>query len=165
MLKKIKLFQIFFVGFLLFSINCKAAEAPKLIIKKLDGEIFDLSKQKGKIVIINFWAQWCVNCRKELLILDKIYAKYQSRGLEIIGVSIDEKKDLNKVLKIVEGKKYANAMLFDELENSFGEPNLVPTCYVVDQKGNLITKIISTDQEIEKKDFEEPIEDLLNLVN
>jgi thiol-disulfide isomerase/thioredoxin len=160
-LKKIKLFQIFFVGFLLLSINTKAAETPKLIINKLYGKTFDLSKQKGKIVIINFWAQWCVDCRKELLILDEIYAKYQSRGLEIIGISIDEKKDLSKVLKIVEGKKYANAMLFDELKNSFGEPSVLPTSYIIDQTGKLITKIIPTNREIEKKDFEEIIENLL----
>jgi len=162
MFKKNKLFQVFLAAFFLLAANAQAAETPSLIIKTFDGKSFDLSKQKGKIVIVNFWAQWCIDCRKELPILDEIYAKYKSRGVEIIGASVDDEDDLDKVLQLVKDKKYPNALLANAYKNNFDEPQFLPTSYILDGSGKIRAKMVSDDKAITKKDFEKILDSMPN---
>jgi thiol-disulfide isomerase/thioredoxin len=61
--------------------------------KTLDGQPFDISQYKGKVVVVDFWATWCGPCRAELPNLKKVYEKYHDKGLEVVGVSLDENKD------------------------------------------------------------------------
>ncbi len=58
--------------------------------KTIDGKPFDISQYKGKVVIVDFWATWCGPCLAELPNLKKIYEKYHDRGLEIVGVNLDD---------------------------------------------------------------------------
>lgn len=51
-----------------------------------------LEEFKGKVVLINFWASWCVPCQEELPELQRLYQKYQERGFEVIGINIDKKQ-------------------------------------------------------------------------
>ena len=61
--------------------------------KTLDGQPFDISQYKGKVVVVDFWATWCGPCRAELPNLKNVYEKYHDKGLEVVGVSLDENKD------------------------------------------------------------------------
>jgi peroxiredoxin len=67
--------------------------APDFTLPTPDGKEFSLSSLKGKIVIIDFWASWCSPCRGENPNVVKMYNKYHPKGLEILSVSLDEKKD------------------------------------------------------------------------
>ncbi len=156
-----RLFRLFFAVFLLFLVNAKAAQNSELVIKTLEGKIFDLQEKLGKVVIVNFWAQWCADCRRELPILDEIYEKYQSRGVEIIGVSIDRKKDRHKVSQVVASQKYPNALLIDASKNNFDEVRTLPTSYIVGKDGVIVAKLVSLDKPIVKEDFSDVLEKLL----
>ncbi|MCG8475465.1 MAG: AhpC/TSA family protein [Cytophagales bacterium] len=68
------------------------AKAPEINLETPDGKMFALSSLKGKYVLIDFWASWCGPCRKENPHVVKLYKKYHSQGLEILGVSLDQKK-------------------------------------------------------------------------
>lgn len=131
--------------FLLSSTNSiKASEIkaePVLVITTLDGRNFDLREKLGKVVIVNFWAHWCSECRREMPILEEMYQKYKSQGLEIIGVSIDPKSKRQKVLEIASSFSYPNSMLIDAKKTNFEEPHNIPVTYIFDRSGKLATKL------------------------
>ena len=65
------------------------APAPGYHTVSLDGDSVSLADQRGKVVLLNIWATWCHPCRDEIPELRELHAKYQSRGLELVGVSVD----------------------------------------------------------------------------
>ncbi len=134
---------------------------PTLIITTLDGKNFDLKEKQGKVVIINFWAEWCAPCRKEMLILDQIYRQYKTKNLEIIGINIGHKKERQKASKISSSLSYPNAMLIDATQTNLEEPSAIPLSYIIDKKGHLIKKLDPSKNPLTIEDFEEIIKPLL----
>lgn len=65
------------------------ARAPSYSTVSLNGDSVSLAGQRGKVVLLNIWATWCHPCRTEIPELRQIHARYQERGLELIGVSVD----------------------------------------------------------------------------
>ena len=74
--------------------------APPLTATLLDGSRFNTAEQRGKVVLINFWATWCAPCREEMPAIDAFYTQNRARGLEVIAISLDEPKDSAKVQDI-----------------------------------------------------------------
>ena len=66
------------------------SKAPDFTLEKRDGTPFKLSSLAGKYVLIDFWASWCVPCRKGIPHLKEIYAKYRDKGFEIVSVANDK---------------------------------------------------------------------------
>jgi len=56
----------------------------------LHGKAVSLSDYRGKVILLNFWATWCGPCRVEMPAMEALYRSMQSRGLEIIAVSVDQ---------------------------------------------------------------------------
>ncbi|MCU0713520.1 MAG: TlpA family protein disulfide reductase [Pirellula sp.] len=69
------------------------SEIPWDGLSDLDGKPFQFQEYQGKIVILDIWATWCGPCIKELPNIKEVYAKYQSSGVEVIGINIDENPD------------------------------------------------------------------------
>ena len=67
--------------------------APEFSLPDTAGVSVSLSDFRGKYVLLDFWASWCGPCRAENPNVKKVYEKYKSKGLEIIGVSLDVKVD------------------------------------------------------------------------
>ena len=159
------LFKILTI-FLLLNSNCFAVNhatkteeikvsktlKPKLEITFLDGKKFNLAKQKNQMTIIVFWAKWCGICKKELKILDKIYQEKKPQGLEIVGISIDDKENFEDVKKISDKLSFGNGFYSDAKKISFEIPKSIPTTYFLD-KNQQIIKVIQgeiDEDEIEK---------------
>ena len=64
--------------------------APDFSLKNADDKDVKLSEQKGKVVLVNFWATWCHGCRLEIPWYIEFQKKYEKQGLVIIGISMDE---------------------------------------------------------------------------
>ncbi|HYK22317.1 MAG TPA: TlpA disulfide reductase family protein, partial [Pyrinomonadaceae bacterium] len=62
-------------------------KAPDLSFRDINGKTIRLSDFKGRVVLLNFWATWCVPCRAEIPDLVKLQRRYRARGLRIVGVT------------------------------------------------------------------------------
>jgi cytochrome c biogenesis protein CcmG/thiol:disulfide interchange protein DsbE len=60
--------------------------APKFALPLFSGSTFSLAEQRGKVVVVNFWASWCVPCRQEAPLLESTWRKYKDRGVVFVGV-------------------------------------------------------------------------------
>ncbi len=133
--------------------------APDFTRKTADGKAITLSKLKGKVVLINFWATWCGPCRAEIPGFLDVYKKYRTRNFEIIGISLD-----NSGWKVVNPfvKKYKidyPIVLGDEsLVKAYGNFNAIPTTFLVDKKGNIVEEHVGY---LSKEDLEKKLKPLL----
>jgi cytochrome c biogenesis protein CcmG/thiol:disulfide interchange protein DsbE len=115
--------------------------APALKVTTLSGQPFDLAAQKGKVVIVNFWATWCTPCRTEMPALNAWYQSHKAQGLELIGVSIDDEDDRPQVDKVMQQFSFPAAMMKQSQVNGFGSPVALPFTYVIDASGVIRARI------------------------
>ena len=66
-------------------------EAPEIALKTIDGKPFSLKSLRGKYVVLDFWASWCPDCRKDAPNVVAMYQKFHQKGVEFVGVSFDKK--------------------------------------------------------------------------
>lgn len=116
-------------------------QAPDIIILGLNGHNITLKDERGKVVLVDFWASWCGPCRRMFPFLNSLLAKYQERGLEIIGISMDEgtTEDISALAKDL-GLKYTIADGDRETAEAFGGLHGLPTSFLVDRQGRIRAK-------------------------
>ena len=124
--------------------------APPLVLTTLDGSTFDLAKLRGKVVMVNYWATWCAPCRKEMPKLDAFYKKYQRQGLEIVGISIDFERDLERARKVARTVAYPMAVAKAITDDGFGIPEGVPITWIIDTDGKVRDRFIEVRDELLK---------------
>ena len=119
------------------------APAPALVVAQLDGREFDLAALRGKVVIVNYWATWCSPCRAEMPVLDSFYKRYRSRGLVLLGMSVDEARDRPAVTALMQKLSYPAALASDAKVNGFGPPLAVPMTWIIDPAGVVRARLVS----------------------
>lgn len=123
--------------------HAKAANLS-LTFKDVQGKSVTLSDYKGKVILLDFWATWCPPCRKEIPGYIEMYNAYKSRGLEVIGVSMDDADDIGDVKKYVAQIKMDYPVLLgagreQDLKPAFGELPL-PTSFVIARDGRICAR-------------------------
>lgn len=116
--------------------------APDFVLNGLDGNTVQLSSLKGKVVLVNFWATWCVPCKKEIPELVSIYERYQARGFEIVGVDFQETPGNVRSFVREWGMSYVNVL--DPEGKVSGQYRLtgLPESFFIDRNGVLRDKRI-----------------------
>ncbi len=108
----------------------------------IDGTEVDLSKLRGKVVLIDFWATWCPPCREEVPNVVAAYQKYHDKGFEVVGVSLDQSKDALQIF--IKGNQMVWPQYFDgkgwgnDISTRFGIDS-IPAMWLVDKKGMVVT--------------------------
>ena len=109
--------------------------APPLVVTTLNGASFDLRALHGRVVVVNFWSTWCPPCRDEMPVMDAFYREYHGRGVELIGISLDRRRDLRVVEKVMQPFAFPAALWNGATVNGFGQPPALPISYVIDRGG------------------------------
>lgn len=117
----------------------------ELALKDPFGTEQRLSSLKGRIVVLNFWATYCIPCRTEMPDLAALQNEYAALGVQVIGASTDEPKDRDKVLQFVKETKvnfpvWMGASAADMIR--FGLGTALPGTVIIDREGR-VAKVIS----------------------
>ena len=114
------------------------APKPTLVVKTLDDKEFDLSKQTGKYVIVNFWATWCSPCLKELPDISAFVTQHKDK-VAAIGLDFEDtdKADVVKFLKSHQLSYPVAQVDPDHPPKDFDEPKGLPNTYVIAPDGHV----------------------------
>jgi peroxiredoxin len=120
----------------------KRAPAPAITGELLDGSSYDLSQERGHVVVVNFWGSWCAPCVAEADDLEATYQATKDLGVRFLGVNVNDGRD--KARAFEEGR-ISYPSLFDPASRVAMEfevpPNSVPATIVLDRAGRIAVVI------------------------
>ena len=113
-------------------------KAPELNLKDLRERRIKLSDYQGKVVLLNFWATWCVPCRTEIPALVKLQEQYRNQGLRIIGITYPP-QTASQVRRFLTRKRvnYRIGLGAKSTKALFDESEVLPVTVVIDQRGRV----------------------------
>lgn len=116
--------------------------APEIALKTIGGKQFSLKSLRGKYVVVDFWASWCPDCRKDAPNVVAMYNKFHKKGVEFVGVSFDTKSESWKSAVEKLGIPYTQV---SDMKNMRESPvalayniKWIPTVYVIDPEGKVV---------------------------
>ena len=131
---------------LVLTVGCSAQaampERPSLHVTTLDGKIFDLAAQRGKWVIVNYWATWCVPCIKEMPDISRFVATH--KNVVAIGIAYEDSEPSEiKDFLLKHPVVYPIAQVtMDKPLQDFDEPRGLPTTYLISPDGKVARHIV-----------------------
>ncbi len=167
MSKKILLFALFVIA-----LSCKAqvvsddsldlkygknllkegVQAPDFSLATADGKQISLSEYRGSYVVLDFWASWCPDCRKDIPAMKELFNEFRSQNVSFVGISFDTDRDAwvdcywNKYkmywTQVSELKKWKRATTIDRLYHV----DWIPTMYLIDPQGKVVLGTVSIDR-------------------
>ncbi len=123
--------------------------APPIRGTDIDGKPFDLADSKGKVVLVVFWASWCLPCAAEISWLEQVYDTHRGRGLQVVGIDLDAVQDggpkLETVLPNVRRFLIDHNVRWPTLVNGAGDRDYaraygitdIPANVLIDREGNV----------------------------
>ena len=106
--------------------------APNARFETVTGERFDLASLRGKVVVINFWATWCVPCRQELPLLDAYYRAHRNKGLVVLAATTEDSVPEYQLRKLFAALAITP---LHRLHGPYAPMEGVPTNFVIDATG------------------------------
>ncbi len=126
------------------------AEAPgfnAVDMSKTDGSLKTLSDYRGKVIVLNIWATWCEQCRREMPSMEAVHRDFKDRGLAVVAVSVDGPDMDAAIREFVTSYELTFDVLYDrtELFRALYRYTGVPETYVIDRGGTVRRKWIGPD--------------------
>lgn len=128
--------------------------APNFTLPLIDGGQLQLSSFRGKVVLLDFWATWCVPCREETPHFVELQQKYGAQGLQIIGVSMDDSPDPVHTFYQQFHVNYPVVMGTADVGAAYGGVLGLPIAFLIDREGRIYAKHMgATDAAVFEKDI------------
>lgn len=143
-----------FVALLLCSIESVALggePAPELKIRGLNGNPFSLSSLRGEVVVLDFWASWCIPCRTSFPFLDALQSKYDGKGLRVVGLTLEDNEDA--IRAFLDSVPVRFPIVRDpsgRAGEAFGVVAM-PTTFLLDPDGNIVARFEGGDKTVHAK--------------
>jgi len=139
--------------------DSKVVSAPEIELKDLTGAPVRLSDLRGRVVLLNFWATWCVPCREEIPDLNAMYKDLEAQGFKVVGASWDD--SVSDIQSFQQEIKVDYPVLLDgqSVGESFGGVQSFPTTFIIDRTGRIRYKILGIRK---RASFEAAVKLLLN---
>jgi len=112
-------------------------QAPEFARRDLNGHTLDLARLRGKVVLLNFWATWCAPCQAEMPVFSRWQQQYGPRGLQVIGISMDDDAAAARKLVLRMRLSYPVAMGDARLGERYGGVLGLPTTFLIDRTGTV----------------------------
>lgn len=113
-----------------------AVQLPPLEL--LDGSMVDWSSYKGKVVVLEFWGSWCPFCARQNPLLDRLYKEHQSKGLEVITISLDKTKEAASAYMKKGGYAFRAGLATPPWHAIYRQRKGLPQLFVLDRSGRLV---------------------------
>jgi cytochrome c biogenesis protein CcmG/thiol:disulfide interchange protein DsbE len=108
--------------------------APDAQLTLVDGSKVSLADLRGQVVVLNFWATWCVPCRTELPTLDRYYQLQQKNGLRVFAITTEDSLPLYQLRKVFAAMHIPAAK---RVKGPYDSVSAVPTNYVIGRDGRI----------------------------
>lgn len=118
--------------------HTQATPRPDFTLTSLEGKAHSLTEYRGKIVVLNFWATWCLPCRDEVPMLSTLAPKYAEQNVAFLAASIDDPQTQPKIARFLEKKKITLAVFTGATPETLKQLNLgeiVPATLILDRDG------------------------------
>jgi thiol-disulfide isomerase/thioredoxin len=128
------------------SIPRENVETFNIRFETLDGETVRLYDYKGKVILLNLWATWCVPCRIEMPSMEKLHQKYKDKDFKLIAVNMEENISIQKINKFINDNELTFEIGLDtysEAEDKFFTGS-IPISYLIDKDFNIAGRVIGT---------------------
>jgi thiol-disulfide isomerase/thioredoxin len=127
------------------SVEPREGRAPNFTWKDASGQTVSFDTFKGSVTLVNFWATWCVPCKKEIPDLIAISNELAAKNVKIIGISTDRGLSVTEdVAAFVteKGIPYQILISTDDLESAFGNIRMIPASFIVDADGKIVKELV-----------------------
>ena len=129
--------------------------APDFALTDLSGRPLHLSDYRGKVVILDFWATWCEPCKEEIPQFIALQNKYSERGLQILGISMDDSEAPVRQFQERFKMNYPVAVGTPQLADQYGGVLGLPITFVIDREGRIVSRHIgATKAEVFEKEVQ-----------
>jgi cytochrome c biogenesis protein CcmG/thiol:disulfide interchange protein DsbE len=112
--------------------------APDFTVTTFDGQEFRLSEQRGKVVVINFWASWCGPCRTEAPAFESLWNQYKGKGVVFLGITFADDPQDSQEFMAQYGMTYPVAADgHSDISKGLYRIQGVPETFIIDKQGNI----------------------------
>jgi cytochrome c biogenesis protein CcmG/thiol:disulfide interchange protein DsbE len=111
--------------------------APPASLVTLDGQKITTTELHGHVLVLTFWATWCVPCRDELPLLSSYAVRYADAGLRVLGFCLDGPDRLSEVRKVAQQLSFPVGLLVNSSAPGYGRIWRLPVNFTIDQAGRL----------------------------
>ena len=134
----------------------RAKVAPNFTLTNVKtGKPVSLSDFKGRVVVIDFWATWCIPCRKAMKFYEKLYREKHKEGLVVLTISIDQRE--KKLKNFLEKRPVSFPILHDPKKSLMKKYGVfkIPTTFIIDRNGKIQNKYVGIVEKVVRARVEE----------